>query len=89
MFIQIAVCCNGITKKATDNGASGNAEIAIEPRRLYRPKVDAFELSDREFQRTFRLNKELVENLIYIVNEFSEPVGKKSDLDTETKVCCD
>lgn len=59
-----------------------NVENAVEPRRRHRYKLDPFELSDREFRRT--LSKELVENLIYIADEFSEPIGRKSDLDTDT-----
>lgn len=84
MFILIAVVAMDLQRRLLLLEVLANVENAVEPRRRHRYKLDPFELSDREFRRTFRLSKELVENLIYIADEFSEPIGRKSDLDTDT-----
>lgn len=46
----------------------------------------SFELSDTKFIKLFRLNKEMVERLIYIVEEYSDQVARRSQFDAEQKV---
>ena len=42
---------------------------------------------DRTFMSLFRISKELVENLFNIIDEYKEPIGRTSHLDTAIKVC--
>lgn len=63
-----------------------NANILLNENRRYRQCDDPFELSDTKFIKLFRLNKEMVERLIYIVEEYSDQVARRSQFDAEQKV---
>lgn len=63
-----------------------NANILLNENRRFRQRFDPFELSDFKFIKLFRLNKEMVERVIYIVEEYSDRVARRSQLDAEDKV---
>lgn len=52
----------------------------------FRTRENAFQLSDREFVRIFRLSKMLTNNLIEIVEPYIRPQSRVSALDITTKV---
>lgn len=63
-----------------------NMESLQDYRRILHNRNDPFEMRDTEFIKQFRLNKDLVQNVIDIADEFSDPISRKSEIDVETKV---
>lgn len=56
--------------------------------RVYYRRRDPFiELSDQQFIKHFRLNKNLTRQLIQIVSPFLEQPRRRSSLTPQTKVC--
>ncbi|XP_025992133.2 putative nuclease HARBI1 [Solenopsis invicta] len=62
-----------------------NANIVFENRERFQ-RNDPFELNNLEFMRLFRLSKDMVQRVIDIVEEYSDPISRRSALDAEQKV---
>ena len=54
--------------------------------RIFYNRQDAFELSDRQFIKIFRLNKEVTANLIDVAERYIPGQSRASSLDVSTKV---
>lgn len=62
------------------------AGAVAEQRRPFYPRINAFELGDRQFIRMFRLSKELVREVIRLVSPYIEEGSRESAITIETKV---
>ncbi|XP_039309209.1 putative nuclease HARBI1 [Solenopsis invicta] len=62
-----------------------NANIVFENRERFQ-RNDPFELNNLEFMRLFRLSKDMVQGVIDIVEEYNDPISRRSALDAEQKV---
>lgn len=61
-------------------------EIREMQRRIFNIRKYAFELSNKEFIRLFRVNKRITRNIIDIVSEYINEPSRKSALDITTQV---
>jgi len=50
-----------------------------------RLQCDPFELNNSKFMRLFRLNKDMVQRIIDVIEEYSDPISRRSALDAEQK----
>ena len=63
------------------------AEIrAMRRPRLFHARDDPFELSNKDFIRLYRVNKEITENILNIVSEYNNEPRRASALDITTQV---
>lgn len=61
-------------------------EDIFQPQRRFFRKENAFELSDANYIKNFRLTKDITRQVINILTPFLEPPSRKSAVSIETKV---
>lgn len=81
MDIEEILIANNIFEDLQD--AEEQAEI---PTRRFKKRESAFELSDAQFRKCFRVSKELAREIIETISPYIQQATRSSALDISTKV---